>query len=77
MALSEVVREVASIRNFIIELSLGYELGLIIIRYDSTTTKRLAKNGFGLVRYSDLLYGALDLKLVYSYLFKIGGSPII
>ena len=44
MALSEVVREVASIRNFIIEISLGYELGLITIRYDSTTAKRLAKN---------------------------------
>ena len=44
IALSEVVREVASIRNFIIEISLGYELGLITIRYDSTTAKRLAKN---------------------------------
>ena len=45
MALSEVVREVAFIRNFIIEISLGYELGLITIRYDSTTAKRLAENG--------------------------------
>ena len=45
VALSEVVREVASIRNFIIEIKLGYELGLITIRYDSTTAKRLVKNG--------------------------------
>ena len=45
MALSEVVREVASIYNFIIEISRGYELGLITIRYDSTTAKRLAENG--------------------------------
>ena len=45
VALSEVVREAASIRNFIIEISLGHELGLITIRYDSTTAKRLAENG--------------------------------
>ena len=45
VALSEVVREAASIRNFIIEISLSYELGLITIRYDSTTAKRLAENG--------------------------------
>ena len=44
MALSEAAREAASIRNFIIEISLGYELGLITIRYDSTTAKRLAEN---------------------------------
>ena len=45
VALSEVVREVASISNFIIKISLGYELGLITIYYNSTTTKRLADNG--------------------------------
>ena len=44
MALSEVVREIASIYNFIIEISFGYELGLITIRYDFTTAKRLVKN---------------------------------
>ena len=45
VALSEAIREAASIRNFIIEIGLGYELGLITIRYDSTTAKRLDKNG--------------------------------
>ena len=44
MALSEVVREVVSIYNFLIKISLGYELSLITIRYDSTTAKRLAMN---------------------------------
>ena len=44
VALSEVVREVASIRNFIIEIILSYELSLITIRYNSITAKRLAKN---------------------------------
>ena len=44
VALSEVVKEAASIRNFIIEIILGYKLGLITIRYDSTTAKRLAEN---------------------------------
>ena len=56
MALLEVVREVASIRNFIIEISLGYELGLITIYYDSTTAKRLAENGEFSIRTRYIYY---------------------
>jgi hypothetical protein len=45
IALSEAAREAAGIRNFMIELDLGDNLGPLTIRCDSTTAKRLAENG--------------------------------